>query len=304
MAKVISELASTPTQFQVYSSSKKQTAKKIKKEPDVYIFRLCKEHPKMYEGASVFPPVFVIPNRDTILYNYGTTEEPNIMPRQIRYISGHKSIFVDEQEEKGSIAENIISSPQNSITFQTGHLNVPSWNKQLYDFLMLSNQCEQNTNKMKQVKNVYRLIDFGGNDDDIVELGKKKDRAYDIARNCTNEEMIPHAKFLGIQFNHPSTGEERDYDVIRENYKAKALENPDQFLKYANNPRVKVLYIIDKALDSNVITTEIIRGQLHWTSTKQLITLIGVDKTPSEAITDYALSDEGESFLRTLKTQM
>jgi len=306
MSKTTSELASTPTQSsQTSLSQKKQPAtKKPKKQPEVYIFRLCEEHAKSHEGASIFPPIFIIPNKDTVLFNYGTAEEPNFMPRQVRYLSGYKTIFIDEQEEKSPVPEGAVNSPSNTITFETGHLIVQSWNKPLYDFLMSSNQCEQNTNKLRQVKNTFRLVDMGGRDEDVVELGKKKDRAYDIARSAELEEMIPHAKYLGISFSHPSTGEERDIDVIRENYKQKALENPEQFLLYANNPRLKILYLVDKGLDKNIITTALVKGQLHWTATKQMIALIGVDKKPAEAITDYALTDEGESFLRTLKAQL
>ena len=306
MSKTTSELASTPTQSsQTSLSQKKQPAtKKPKKQPEMYIFRLCEEHPKSHEGASVFPPIFIIPNKGEVLFNYGTEDEPNYLPRQTRYLSGYKTIFVDEQEEKNPVPENALSGPSNTIAFENGHLVVPSWNKPLYDFLMSSNQCEQNINKLRQVKNIFKLVDMGGKDDDVVELGKKKDRAYDIARSAELEEMIPHAKYLGISFSHPSTGEERDMDVIRENYKQKALENPEQFLLYANNPRLKILYIVDKGLERSIITTGLVKGQLHWTATKQMITLIGVDKNPAEAITDYALTDEGESFLRTLKAQL
>lgn len=304
MAKATSELASTPTQPQASLSFKKQPAKKARKEPEVYIFRLCEEHPKSHEGASIFPPIFIIPNKDTVLFNYGTSEEPNFMPRQIRYLDGHKTIFVDEQEEKGPVPETVLTSPRNTITFETGHLVVPSWNKPLYEFLTLSNQCEQNTNKLRQVKNIFRLIDLGGSDEDIIELGKKKDRAYDVARSASVEEMIPHAKFLGISFAHPSTGAERDFDAIREDYKAKALENPEKFLLYANNPKVKIQYLVERGLNEGVISTDIVKGQVHWVATKQFAGLIQTDKKAIDAVVDFASTDEGEAFMRTLRIQL
>ncbi len=310
MAKVSAELASTPTQAapQPSLSFKKPPAptatKKPKRQPDQYVFRLVHEHVRSHEGASVFPPRFTVTNQDNILYNYGTAEEPDFRPRQIRYLDGYPTIFVDEQEEKGNITDSVTGNPKNSITFENGNLVVPAWNKQLYQFLLLSNQCEQNTNKLKMVKNVYRLLDFANSDEDTVELGKKKDRAYDVARNAAVEEMIPHAKYLGISFIHPATGEERDYDAIREDYKSKALENPEKFLLYANNPRIKTLYLVSRGLESNIITTGFVKGQAHWTATKQLIANIDVSKKPLDAITDYGMTDEGESFLRTLKAQV
>lgn len=303
MAKVTSELASTPSQSQPSLSFKKQTAKK-KKEPSHYIFRLCEEHPKYYEGASVYPPRFVISNLDTIIYNYGTADAPDFRPRQIRYLDGYPTIFVDEQEKNSPVPDNIINSQKNTITFEFGNLTVPSWNKTLYDFLMLSNQCEQNKNKSRQTKNVYRLLDFYNSDNNAVEIGKKKDMAYDLARNASIEDMIPHAKFLGISFVHPATGEERDYDVIREDYKAKALQDPDNFMLFANNPRIKVLYIVEQGLKNNVITTELVKGQLHWSGSKQLIAVLDASQTEREAIADFASTDEGEAFVKTLKVQL
>lgn len=304
MAKVTSELASTPTQSQASLSFKKPPAKKAKSQPTVFIFRLCEEHPKYYEGASVFPPRFTIPNKDTIIFNYGTEEEPNLMPRQIRYVDGFPTIYVDEQEVNGQVPDSVLNSQKNIITFENGHLVVPAWNKVLYNYLISSNQCEQNTNKARQVKNVYKLLDFTNNDASVVELGKKKDLAYDMARNASIEEMIPHAKFLGISFIHSSTGEERDYDAIREDYKAKALQNPENFLLFASNPRVKALYFIEEALLKNIITTELVKGQLHWASSKQLIGLINTNKKPAEAIADFATTEEGESFMKILKVQL
>jgi hypothetical protein len=306
MAKAFSELASTPTQVaQPSLSFKKPPApKKQKKDPEQYVFRLVKENFRRHEGESLFPPRFVVPNADTVLHNYGTESEPNYMPRQIRYVDGLKTIFVDEQEVNGNLPDSTTGNSRNNIVFENGHLVIPFWNKPLFNFLMAANQCEQNVNKMKPTKNVYRLVSFIENDDDRVELGKKKDAAYDHARNCSIEEMIPHAKFLGISFAHASTGEDRDYDAIREDYKAKALESPHDFLIYANNPRVKAQYIVQKALDNGIITTGVVKGQAHWKQTKQFICILDVSQKDLDAVTDFAMTEEGESFMRTLKAQI
>ena len=305
MSKVTSELASTPTQgMQASLSVKKPAAKKTKKKPDMYVFRLVQEHPKMYEGSSAFPPRFIVTNQDNVLFNYGTEDEPDFRPRQIRYLEGYPTIFIDEQEEKGNITDSVTGNPKNVISFDNGHLVVPSWNKPLYDFLMASNQCEQNKHKLKQVKNTYRLLDFANSDVDAVEDGNKKDLAYDMARNSSLDEMIPHAKFLGISFVHASTGEERDWDAVREDYKSKALENPENFLLFANNPRIKTLFLIEKGLERGIITTNLVKGQLHWMSSKQLISSLDTSKSTKEAIADFATTEEGDSFIKTLKVQL
>lgn len=305
MAKATSELASVPTLGTPTESPKKASLKKAKKEPDFYIFRLVEEHKKAHEAASPYPPVFTIPNSDTILWNYGTEENPDIQPREIRYIDGMKTIFVDEQEKNGNpVADSVLNKQTNLLTFEQGYLKVDSWNKQKYQYLLLSNQCEQNTNKFKMIKNTYRLLELSNNDDKIVELGKKKDRAYDLARSAPEEDMIPHAKFLGIPFIHASTGEERDMYAIREDYKAKALDNPIKFLDMANNPKIKLRYLIEKGIEKSIVTTGIVKNQAHWVATRQLITELPANATAIDALTEFASTEDGAGFVSTLKMQL
>jgi hypothetical protein len=303
MAKA-TELASVPTLDSPVTSSKKIAAKKAKKEPEMYIFRLLKEHPKYHEGASVFPPYFTIPNTDIILWNYGTEQEPDLQPREVRYIDGMKTIFVDEQEVNGPLADSILNKQTNIITFNDGHLRVPSWNKPLVEFLRLNNQCSANKNKFKMVTNTYMLLDYGNTDDNVVELGRKKDRAYDLARSASEDDMVPHAKFLGIPFIHASTGEEREMDAIREDYKAKALADPEKFLLMANNPKLKLRFLVEKGLEKSIITTGLVKNQAHWVSTKQLIHQLPANQTAVDALTEFASTEDGSGFISTLRMQL
>ena len=301
MAKA-NELASVPT---INSpSSKKTDLRKGKKEPEMYIFRLLKEHPKYHEGASTFPPYFTIPNVDIILWNFGTESEPDFQPREVRYIDGLKSIFVDEQEIHAPLPDSVLNKQTNIITFNDGHLRVPSWNKPLVEFLRLNNQCSANTNKFKMITNTYMLLDYGNNDDNVVELGKKKDRAYDLARSASEEDMIPHAKFLGIPFIHSSTGEQREVDAIREDYKAKAMAEPEKFLLMANNPKLKLRHLVERGLEESIITVGLVKNQAHWVSTKQLITQLPANQSALDALTDFASTNDGSGFISTLRMQL
>jgi hypothetical protein len=305
MAKATSELASVPTLGTPTESPKKASSKKAKKEPEFYIFRLVEEHAKAHPASSPYPPVFTIPNSDTILWNYGTEENPDIQPREIRFVDGMKTIFVDEQEKNGTaLADSVLAKQSSLLTFEQGFLKVDSWNKQKYQYLLLSNQCEQNTNKFKMIKNTYKLLDFGNNDDKIIELGKKKDRAYDLARSASEEDMIPHAKFLGIPFIHASTGEERDMYAIREDYKAKALESPTKFLDMANNPKIKLRFLIEKGLEKGIVTTGIVKNQAHWVATRQLITNLPDNAIAIDSLTEFASTEDGAGFVSTLKMQL
>ena len=290
-------LASVPTIKKV-----KQT--KVKKEPELYIFKLIHEHPKYYEGAKNFPPVYVVPNVDTVLWNFGTEEDPDVQPREIRYIDGLKTIFVDEQEANGKLPDSVLNKQTSIISFEDGHCRVPAWNKPKIQFMTLCNLCDKNVNKFKRVNSSYTLLEYGNTDENIVELGKKKDRAYDIARSCSEEDMIPHAKFLGIPFVHGETGEERDMDAIREDYKAKALQNPEKFLLHAANPKLKTRYLVEQGIDKGIVTTTLVKNQAHWSATKQLITSLPANENPIDALTEYGSTEDGQSFISTLKVQL
>lgn len=288
------------------SSSKLAKAKAQKKEPDFYVFRLIKEHPKYYESASIFPPKFVIPNKDTILWEQKNEDgSTSMVVKRIRYIDGLDTIFVDEQEKNGQdIPEYMLNRPGNEIVLENGFLRVPAYNRALIQYLKLNNQCEQQTNKFKQVESVYRLLDFSNTDEKQIALGKAKDKAYDIARTITEEDMIPHAKFLGIPFIHSTTGEERDMDAIREDYKSKALNDPESFLKFANNPKIKIRFTVERGLEEGVITTGLVKNQLHWALSKQYITDLPTNISAVDAIVEYVFKPEGEAFYKTLQTQL
>ena len=260
------------------------------------------EHPKLYEGASTFPPKFVIPNKDTVLV---MDANGNLTPRAIRYIDGHPSIFVDEQEPNGQpIPENVANRVGNEIVFENGFLRVPSYNKALVQYLKLNNQCEQQEKKFKQVNSTYRLLDFANSDEIVVKQGKLKDEAYDHARSASEADMIPHAKYLGIPFIHPITLEEREMAAIREDYKVKAIENPADFLKYASNPKIKIRFNVEKGLEKGIITTGIVKNQLHWGNTKIYITDLPSNLQPIDAIVDYVFKTGGDVFYKTLQAQV
>ena len=286
------------------SSAKPTKVKAVKKEPEYYVFRLVKEHPKYYESASIFPPKFVIPNKDTILYEEEKEGVKSMVVKRIRYIDGLDSIFVDDQEKNGELPEYMINRPGNEIVFENGFLRVPAYNRALLQFLKLGNQCEQQTNKFKQVESVYRLLDFGNTDEKQIALGKSKDKAYDLARTMPDEDMIPHAKFLGIPFIHTTTGEDRDMEAIREDYKSKALDNPEAFLKFANNPKVKIRFNVERAFEEGIITTGLVKNQLHWSLSKQYITDLPTNIPSVDAVVDFVFKTEGEAFYKTLQSQL
>ena len=83
-----------------------------------------------------------------------------------------------------------------------------------------------------------------------------------------------------------------------------ALSSPENFLLFANNPRIKTIYIIEQAIKQNLITTDLVKNQLHWVATKQLITELNPSIKPVEAIADFAATEEGVGFLKTLRVQL
>jgi len=104
------------------ASDKKAEApkKKIygeKKGPDVIIYRLLKQNDvRLRSDTPLYPPYIRFPNKDIIVWEGAT--------REIRWLPGEQSIFVDEQEKGGrKIPDNILENPNNRFEIINESIN-------------------------------------------------------------------------------------------------------------------------------------------------------------------------------------
>jgi hypothetical protein len=302
-----------------------------KRIPEQYLFRLLRKTPYVYDGQPVHGAPFLLKSEDTVLWAYKVDEDGNPLldkleqpipygvdeeapadhtyfeVRRLRYIPNFNSIFVDEQkgitERIDGQRHNILDNPtiREKLTFNRAELRVKSTEKNLYNFLRFMTQCSLSHPNVRPLKNIdptYELVDFGYMDRQKIEKGQRKEKAFDIAHTARREELIPHAKFLGIALTTPD-GLERDWDAIKYDYKEYALTNADTFLSSFNDPKIKTIYQIKVLSEFGEISYE--NGTAKWNKTKSFIAQIPNDKEPYDFLASFALTEDGETFANNLK---
>jgi hypothetical protein len=127
---------------------------------------------------------------------------------------------------------------------------------------------------------------------------KIRKKAFDIAFNCSDEDMIPHAEFLNIKLMG-ANGLERDIELVRLDYQKFAEANPKKFVESVNNPKMRTQAMVKKALNDNKLVVD--KGVARWKDSGKVIVTIPSDKDRVEFLADFTYTDEGASFAATLK---
>lgn len=298
-----------------------------KRPGSLVYFRKIKEIDPAHKIGGIRPPTY-LKTEDSILWPYEIDDEGNSkpvglhvtpemlvkmqttkqiewLPRSIRYIQGLQTFFKDEQERGGKeLSPQVLGNYANrdALVMTDGEIRVQAFDMVRINFLHCMNQCENQhplANRYSSAPPLYRLLDFGARDRQNAERGKLKEKAFKLAQDARNSEMIPHAKYLNIPFIIGETTEERDIDSIKSDYKDYAYNKPEHFIATFNDPRLKINYLIQSLLERREILVE--NGQARFNTTNTPIMTIPPDKTPSDALTDYSLTEDGEYFAQQIQ---
>ena len=314
----------------------------FKQPPSQFIFRLLRKNsaPVYVEGQGYIEdskrtgrqPRLFLKTEDVIEWPYVVVNGKNVplpfddnledlkqdgvrwLPRTIRYAYGLNTPFLDEQVSDGGEAlkrengrNSILDNPANrdAMQFVGAEMRVPGTDFVRYSYLTLTNQCKNQHPKARRYGSVspeFELIDFAGEDGVKVKRGILRARMYELASTAREDEMMPHAKFLGISMVIPLTGQDREPDAIREDYRDKALADPELFEKTFSDPKVKVTYWIQELVASGDISiNNLIAGQAHWARTGKFISMLPPEKNPIEFLSEFALLREGEEFAQQIR---
>jgi hypothetical protein len=299
-------------------------AKLNRRLPDFHLFRLTRKVNYVYDGQSAHGGSWTIPAEDNILWAYhdsvdGQEERPygvdetapldhqNFQVRRTRYIPSINSIFVDEQkgikEREDGQRHAILDNAQirEKLTFSRGEIRCKSSEKNLYNFLRFNTQVKDLHPNFKRIKNIDPIFseeNFGYQDEQKVKKGQVRERAYELAHTARMEEVIPHAKFLGIPLVDLA-GIERDFDAVRTDYKDFALNNPDTFISSFSDPKIKTLYIIKVLFESGDLSVS--NGTAIWGKTRAFIVQLPQDQDPFDFLASFSLTQEGETFSNNLR---
>lgn len=214
------------------------------KKPDVIIYRLIKENDRTIRTDTPrFPPYRRFPNTDIIVWEFDTgTRDENGKPikteatREIRWLPGEQSIFVDEQEKNGrKIPENILHNPNNRFEIIEGDVRVQPHQKTKIYFLDI---CNRNVDSPHRTGTVEALFSKYTEEKRITELKEKQvkqQEAMTKAFGVSEEQVYAHALRLNIPIVDNLTGASREYESILTDYRQMAMDNPTEFLNVYNS---------------------------------------------------------------------
>lgn len=228
----------------------------------VYSFVLTKTY-EMYKPVdgdtgkktvNPYPPIYKLPSEGR------TIDDATGKNRMWRCVKGMDTIWVDEQDG----IEVTTLDDLEDLVFNDGKLVVRGFEKNKLAALLNQDSYEGKKYRRNDIPSAFKLVD------EDLEISKALDsldteyEALKIAKECSDEEMLPFAHVLGI-----NTGS--SVNSIRKDFILKAKANPKYFVKYFVDPKNEIIYNIYKAMAENIISSSVVEGKLVWTESRKVI---------------------------------
>jgi len=228
----------------------------------VYSFVLTKTY-EMYKPVdgdtgkktvNPYPPIYKLPSEGR------TIDDATGKNRMWRCVKGIDTIWVDEQDG----IEVTTLDDLEDLVFNDGKLVVRGFEKNKLAALLNQDSYEGKKYRRNDIPPAFKLVD------EDLEISKALDsldteyEALKIAKECSDEEMLPFAHVLGI-----NTGS--SVNSIRKDFILKAKANPKYFVKYFVDPKNEIIYNIYKAMAENIISSSVVEGKLVWAESRKVI---------------------------------
>jgi len=228
----------------------------------VYTFVLSKtyERYKPVDGdtgkkvANPFPPIYKLPSEGR------TIDDATGKNRMWRCVKGVDTIWVDEQD---GIEVNSLDDLED-LVFIDGRMIVKGYEKNKLTALFNQDSYEGKKYRKENIPSAFRLVDEDAEVNEALDTLDIEFEALKIAKECSDEEMLPFAHVLGISTTAP-------INSVRKDFMFKAKNNPKYFVKYFVDPKNEIIYNVHKALTSNIISSSTIEGKLVWTESRKVI---------------------------------
>jgi hypothetical protein len=268
---------------------------KKKKEKQWYEYELTEKFQVNTVGSSKppFPENYLIKNTDVVFDHVTGTE------REVRYLEGVNTIWVDEQT---NLSENK-TRQRPEIRFVYGRLRVPAQKTALNHFLQVTNMNKGNPHKLPESRGIFKLIDEEAIEKANYKKFEAEMNATELAKTAPYDIMLPHAKYLGINVKDKENNFVSEL-ALRPLYYNIANKMADTFIKTYNNPSVLSKFIIDRAVEKNIINLTHVKGQAVWSDTKVFIAQIPDNKNAAEFLADFCLTEKGRDFYVEIKSMV
>ena len=194
------------------------------------------------------------PNNFSFLCEDNVYDPSTQSMRIIRYVKGEMSIFADEQ----SIGEHIKAERIEFTQKNNGLLVVPKMNKQMLQFLSMTDYNGSKEGRDTTKKAIFRYVDENKIFNKHLESELTLDKAKSKAINCSFDELIEIAMGLEPAINI----EGKEEEAIRWNVLARAKADPQYFLETIHNPDTNKKSMLRKAEQAGIIKVGV--GGMAW----------------------------------------
>lgn len=218
--------------------------------------------------------------------------------RVLRYYDGCTSIFVDEQPKDRETIEQAIkqTKPRNFLEGKFGCYGDESM------LLLYLNICSWNANspfRTRSADAIFVPVDTVARANAEIKKLDNMEKALDLAKKATEQKMMIHANYLGVEMFDFDTDSVKGAAEIRALYRQKAIENPESFIESYGNKDIELKYYIDKALQDGIIKTNAISNKATWGSNNSVICDVSGLKSHealSQKLFEHSQLPDGEEF--------
>ena len=195
--------------------------------------------------------------------------------RRIRLLRGAPSIWMDEQLPTVFPASYVAKNIQ-TLDFDNGVMVLA-----VNEPLKIQAALLTNSNiKVKQERGAlakhrpYYFYEWNPVEQNKKAIQEENDviKAMQLAMTTPIEEVIPHAKYLNIQFSD-EMGVEMNDEALRNAYIRYAKNNASKFLNSAKSPVVKIGFMVRSAIENGFIDLGKQVGTAYWTDGGFITTL-------------------------------
>lgn len=261
--------------------------KQKKEDPEWVIFKLVDSNRK---GGVYIPATDDVYNPET-----KSTE-------RIRLLAGVNSIWLKDQK---NVTEEYAKKNLRNIEFPRGIKirRVSKIDKTLLEFMRA---CNSNIgNKLRIGSSRFEFYEYDSAAAEKESLAREAAELDAVleAKQAKAEDMMKHARFLGLRLND-DLGISKGEDGIRKEYMVYAKRNSAYFMQTKGKPIVEVSYLVSKAIEGGLIDIGREPGRIFWAKDGGMITAMPQGENAQTYLTNLAMTNtqEGIDFKKQLET--
>ncbi len=201
--------------------------------------------------------------------------------RELRYATNKRTPFVDEQEGTVTLGH---------IVFENGILFVPKEKQNLQKLLSLYHPGLGNK-YFEQDKDIEAADDL-----DFFEVELE-------AMNAARDIEIDHAEAI-LRAEIGSAVSKMSSKEVKRDLMMFARNNPELFLKLANDENLQLRDVAIKATEQRIIKLSQDQRTFTWASTGQKIVTVPFGENPYSAMASYFKTDEGVDVYRSVEKKL